>query len=102
VVAVRAAVVYALVECEKIPAIVLEVVGMPCRGLFLDFQKELGLFGNLIEVHYDDVPASDVRCFTKQILRNNVRLTKLVVSDCHEHSAQSGYQQRSTSLPLVS
>jgi len=40
-VAVRAAVVYALVECEKLPAIVLEVVGMPCRGLFLDFQKEL-------------------------------------------------------------
>jgi hypothetical protein len=29
-----------LVECEKLPAIVLEVVGMPCRGLFLDFQKE--------------------------------------------------------------
>jgi hypothetical protein len=40
-IAVRAAVVYALVECEELPAVVLEVVGMPCRGLFLDLQKEL-------------------------------------------------------------
>jgi hypothetical protein len=45
-VAVRVAVVHALVECEK---------------------KTYGdsPFSMLTEVHYDDVPASDVRCFTK-------------------------------------
>jgi len=40
-VAVRDCVVFALVQCEKLAAIVLEVVGMPRRGLFLDVQKEL-------------------------------------------------------------
>lgn len=60
----------ATVESEEFPTIILEVIGISCRGFLFNLQKGFDtlqrLLGTLVEVGDEDITFVDV--FSKQIV----------------------------------